>query len=267
MSNNLVVNIYIMCFNEELLLPFTIAHYKRLFGEKNTIITICDNESTDSSVEIAKSLGCNIHSFSSNGRMDNDSMMQVRNNIWKNALDGWVILVDTDELLYITREQLYLEETKRTTILDLQGIQVLGASNKTDLSDIDLTELCNGYEDNMFNKRICFRRNCIVNMNYEPGCHLEYPCGYINYSKTKYNLYHFHYLGVEFTFERYRERAKRSSHQHNKGLSTHYVVANKDEVKNKYRTLMSKSKYISTLKQLYVIKDTMKPIPDPNIKT
>jgi glycosyltransferase involved in cell wall biosynthesis len=266
MSDNLLVNIYIMCFNEELLLPFTVGHYRRLFGERNTNITICDNESTDSSVAIAKELGCNVHSFSSNGRMDNDAMMHVRNNIWKSALDGWIIIVDMDELLYITREQLYLEETKKTTILDIQGIQVLGASNQLDLSDIYLAELCNGYEDNLFNKRICFRRTCIVNMNYEPGCHLDYPCGYINYSKSKYYLYHFHYLGIEFTYNRYLERAKRSAHQHNRGLSTHYIISDKEEIRSKYRSLMSKSKYISTLGDLYKIKDNMKPIADPNKK-
>ena len=62
------VHIFLLCYNEERMLPHTLKHYKTNFP--NAIITLFDNHSTDRSVEIAKEAGCNVAYFSSSDQQD-----------------------------------------------------------------------------------------------------------------------------------------------------------------------------------------------------
>ena len=58
------LTIYLLCYNEEVLLPHALKHYKTRFP--NATFVIIDNESTDTSVEIAKTAGCEIYTWQTN---------------------------------------------------------------------------------------------------------------------------------------------------------------------------------------------------------
>ena len=90
------VHIFLLCYNEEFLLPKTIHHYKTYLP--NCHITIYDNESTDNSVNIAKQLGCSIVSWKTTDEIDDEKYVEIKNTCWNGLHDGaWVIVGDMDE--------------------------------------------------------------------------------------------------------------------------------------------------------------------------
>ena len=203
---NIDINIFILCHNEQILLPLTVNYYKKLFP--SSTITIYDNESTDNSIEIAKTLGCRVISWSSNNQNNVFMKTDISNNCWKSVKSGWIISIDIDEWLCITEESLIQEQLKGTTILRTQGIEMIGeckSENSFDLNSINRGVFFDGES-----KCVCFFRPSIKEMNYISGCHKCTPIGNIKFSSTNYIIKHFSYLGLSFIINKSINRYERS---------------------------------------------------------
>ena len=135
------INIFLLCYNEELLLPLTLKFYRQRFPSAKFILV--DNYSTDRSCDIAKENNMEIRQFLTQDCQNEEIMMHIRNTIWNDVTDGWIIMCDMDEWLEITEEQLFEEENRGTTIITTKGINIVGESKKIDLSDIDIFNLNN----------------------------------------------------------------------------------------------------------------------------
>lgn len=212
LNRPLKIHIFLLCLNEEVMLPKTISHYKRIFP--NCEITIADNGSTDESINIAKNLGCHIHSWTYD-KIENLMMKgtEIRDNIWKTSSADWIIMCDMDEFLCMTYKDLENEDTQDTTIISTIGYEIFGDSQNEYLNDLDITTLTSGIQSNFFNKPICFKRTSIVNINYIPGAHSANPVGVIKYSKKKYPLYHFNFLGLPWYIKKHIRRAQQKDKQ------------------------------------------------------
>ena len=238
------IHIFILCYNEEVLLPNTIKFYKNRFP--NCIITIYDNLSTDESVSIAKKHNCNVISFNTNGENNVYIKRDLVNKCWNNIKKGWVIVADMDEWLDITIDDLINEYNNKTTILKIKGIDMIGESNNILLNDIDLDKI-NKYIDNDFeSKNICFLREKIVSMNYTCGHHKCKPTGIIKYSNKIYYLKHMNYLGLEFLINKMTNRYIRSINMQKKNLSRHYHE-DKEKIIQDYNNKLISSKLIDKL--------------------
>lgn len=229
-GNSQLVSIYLMCFNEENLIDFTVKYYKRQFPDSK--ITICDNESNDKSVEIAKGLGCEIYSYNTGGAYSEEKLLETKNTVWKSARTPWIIVCDMDEFLTANQNDIKNEDAKGTTILKTKGYEIYGDSKKSDLSNIKsenkLDKLTNGEFSDGFSKKICFNKNKITDINFGAGAHSADPKGNVKYSEKEYSIYHYKKLGKEYykyTHDRVYARVK-YSRDNNIIVGSHYTNDN-----------------------------------------
>lgn len=195
-----MITIYTLTYNEEVMIEFFIQHYRKNFP--NCIINIFDNESTDNTVEIAKSYGCNITTYNTNGTISDSEYLNIKNNCWKNATTDWVLVCDCDELLDINENDLLTEINNNTTIIQTKGFDMINISENP--IDITLENIKNGVHNQMYNKKILFNKVKINEINYQPGCHLATPKGEVVNSKQVYKLLHYKYINLNYLIERYQ---------------------------------------------------------------
>ena len=131
-----MIEIFTIIYNEEVILQKFINHYRERFP--NCEITIYDNMSTDNSRQIAIKNGCKIIDYDSNNQIRDDLYLEIKNNCWKNANTDWVLIVDTDEFIYINEQQLKNEESLGKTIISFEGWNLITMSDNPDIIDLDL---------------------------------------------------------------------------------------------------------------------------------
>ena len=231
------INIFLVCYNEEIIIPLMFQHYKKWLPGCN--ITILDNYSIDKSADIAKKLGCKVIYWSTGNELDEPGITHIRNTCWKNVNNGWVIVADMDEWLCVTKEQLKYEEDKGTTFLNSFGIHLLGDSKKEDLSDINVHKINRGWRWRF--KPLCFFRPKIKETNFTLGMRKAIPNGKYILSEKEYVFKHAVYLGLKYYIKKTvgrKKRCKVKTQIYN--TSTHYT----DDIeiikkKFKYRSLRS----------------------------
>jgi glycosyltransferase involved in cell wall biosynthesis len=130
-----MIDIYLLCYNEEKLLQFVIDHHRKYFPNANIIFY--DNMSTDNSINIIKANNCQIRSFNTGNSFNDIIHMNLKNSCWKEqSLNDWVLVADLDELPCITEDQLKQEQTLGTTILSLEGYTLIGPRTGFDLVNL-----------------------------------------------------------------------------------------------------------------------------------
>jgi hypothetical protein len=235
------INIFLLCYNESLMLPKTVNFYKTRFPK--CTITIYDNMSSDNSVEIAKNLGCIVHNFNTNNINNVLIKRNIANSCWQSVRKGWIIMADMDEWLDITYQDLVNEIRQGTTILTVQGYNMVGESNSINLDDIDLNNIKKYVVHNPESKNLCFLRPHICNMNYSVGSHVCNPLGIVKYSNKIYINKHMAFLGLPYIINKITERYKRSKEMQKQNYSIHYTD-DVNKITAKYNKMLNESKII-----------------------
>lgn len=220
------IEVFAICYNEELLLPYFIDHYKKM-GAK---ITIYDNKSTDQSKSIIAYSGCNYIAYDSNNQIRDDLYLQIKNNCWKDSKAEWVIVCDIDELIEINFD------ISRYNIINTKGFDMIG-----------LPPSRLGVHNQMYSKHIMFRPNCFKEINYKPGCHSLNPIPNVAISGSIEiaNLLHYKYIDEDYVYNRhlmYQERLSDINKQLGWGIE--YQNVERKKIEDKFAELRSQSSMV-----------------------
>ena len=209
------INIYTIAYNEEVMLPHFIRHYRERFPDCK--ITIFNNESTDNTVDIAIKNNCEVISYSTNNQLSDERYLEIKNNCWKEH-NGWAIVCDCDELLDINEAWLLEEESQGTTFIITEGYNMVNMEDH-----IDIPRMYKGIRDTNYDKICMFNTRAIEEINYDPGCHSCNPKGILHPSARIYTLFHYKFIGEEYLVQRYKTYASRLSETNLKyGWGSHY---------------------------------------------
>jgi hypothetical protein len=225
-----MVTVHLITYNEKLMIEFFVNHYRKLFP--NCIIKLYDNYSTDETVKIAESLGCEINYYDSNDKLSDSKFLEIKNNCWKDSKTDWVVVCDCDELIQITEEELKKESENGVTLFKFDGYHMVNTENQFNLNEITL-----GYRDSFYDKTLLFNKSKINNINYQPGCHTSNPTGEVVYCKNTYKMLHYKYLGVEYTVSRYKMFADRLSDENKKMRWSYHYAQNESKLREHYNQL------------------------------
>jgi len=232
MSN---VRVHVLCYNEEKILPFFIKSYRSRFPD--CAITVYDNYSTDKTVLIANSFGCDIINFSTNNQMSDSAHRDIKNNCWKWQKEEWAIVVDADEIIAATQKDL----TKDFNIWKFTGIQMVGQGEAYE--DIEY-----GVRDDTYSKAVLFNTFDIVEMNYSVGSHICNPVAKDGY-KPFYNekaaaLLHYKWVYLGSVLAKHKHYAERQSEENKlNGWSYHYAEQELQQ-RNYYNELLTKKEKV-----------------------
>jgi len=205
------IEIHIITYNEEVMLPFTIDHYKRMFTDP--ILIVHDNYSTDRTVQIALENGCKVIPFESEGGMNDTIHAQIKSNAILNAAADWVLCIDCDEECMINTEDLLHLEELGVNAVQFEGWNIFDQVN----SPFEVNPI-KGIQDGGYSKPVLYRSGCFSKVQLAVGAHtvhevIPFPGKEVIWSKFEYKLLHFKHWSIDWNLKRSAELAARQSQE------------------------------------------------------
>lgn len=232
-----MLTIYTITYNEELVLPHFIKWYRLRFPSCR--IVVYDNESTDNTAQIAIDNNCEVVSYSTNNQLSDSAYLKIKNNVWKEALTDWVLIVDCDEFVEVTPNDLIGFKNNKKTIISAVGYNMCNVEALTELADIK-----HGVKASQYDKSILFNKRFIKDINYDAGCHTCNPKGVVNYAVGLVNLYHMHLISEQALVDKYLRNASRMSEENKKNKWGYHYLQNEETVRANYRHGLELAKII-----------------------
>lgn len=218
----MTIEIHIITYNEQIMLPFTIAHYRKMFG--NPTIVVHDNGSTDETISIAQREGCVVVPFVTNG-MNDTVQSQIKSQAAMNATADWVLCIDCDEECLVTTDDLVELENGGINLVMFQGWDIFDSVEKPEDVTIPMGCRSPGYC-----KPVLLRTGVFKEIVFGAGAHkleklIPHEGKTVKSSEYMYNLLHYKHWSSAWNIKRSAELAQRqSSENKSKGYSSHFAL-------------------------------------------
>jgi glycosyltransferase involved in cell wall biosynthesis len=169
--------------------------------------------STDNSVNIMNEYGVNVIPYDTQGKLEESAFLNIKNNSWKGSDADWVIVCDTDELIYHENIIELLTNTHANHIVT-EGYEMVSETLPTTEGQI-YEELKFGYSKPDYSKACLFKPSEVTNINFGPGCHFSSPTGpnIISIRDSGIKLLHYKYLNREVLIKKYAHYKVRQSQE------------------------------------------------------
>lgn len=179
------VDVYILCRNEEEILPYVLRHYLTFARH----IFIYEGRSTDNSRKVLQNFQdhhnevnipdwphynrINLIDWEKGQQLDDAENSHLKSVCWLGTTADWVIVVDCDELIY------FPTGTKVLSALWQQGVPVVSPRGWEMLSDTYPTTPGQIYDeikyaapdDRWYGKPVLFRPSLVKAVHFAPGAH------------------------------------------------------------------------------------------------
>jgi len=232
-----MITVYTICYNEEFMLPHFIRHYRLMFPDCN--IVVYDNESTDRTVEIAHEHYCTVKTYTTGGKLDDLTYLEIKNNCWRDAPTDWVLVADCDEFLDIDRLELKMLQNYGATIVKADGYNMVNMND-----DMNFNSINHGVRATSYDKIYLFNRKFINEINYGAGAHNANPVGKVFRSYHSYLCRHYKYINPDYMVARHKVFASRLSEKNlEKGYGGHYLYS-EEQIRNEFADARKQAKSI-----------------------
>jgi len=202
----MIIHVHAPMGNEADRLPWFLDHYQ--FA---TQIFLYANHCTDNSRKIAAQVPCVEVKEWQTPAYDDECLLQLKNNCWKDQQADWVIVCDIDEHLHAKDLNAMLRLfSGDSSFAILRPFEAWEMVTQEDISWYK--EATHGFRSPGHKKPCLFQPAYVADINYLPGCH---HCNAVAKNGGRLEpvmlrnltMRHYQCVGVNRVLKRYRERA------------------------------------------------------------
>jgi hypothetical protein len=218
------IETHILAYNGAEIFIYAARHYITF---SNRII-LHDLGSTDGTQDIAAQFGIEVRQWDCKNQVNDRFLKQIKEQAWRETDSDWIIMADTDELIYFPKgaiDSFNSYSAQRLPVIKPHGFEMFSETHPVTSGQIYDEVKFGARDDRWYAKPVIFSPKLIESIEFSPGAH---TCMAILKSGAKFDnpmepsepptyLLHFHHIyPIEKIAQDYDDRTARMSEENKK---------------------------------------------------